>query len=336
MDTLYEYAGKMMQQSIGHYFELVEKTNNFTDFKIECFDTDYARQMILAGKSQEYIGLDAKQCLDAVERVSAIPFDIEKGVSAFVYENSRLHIQKLIDEAKLLTNEYSSIDAKSIKNCPYLLPIWQAALNISSKSNLKAIFGSASDQNISGPSSVKIAQYANSYFSNNEISDIQIKERIERTLEGIVRDLVGRMLYEAIVKDALDNAGVPYLPEEAYSGIEGVVYKFRADFVIPNEKNPLAFIEVRKSSSRHASLYAKDKMFSAINWKGKHKKMLGIVVAEGEWTNESLSSMAKVFDYVVPVSKSKELANKIKRYLEGDQSILKWIIDFEIHENTVE
>ena len=62
MDTLYEYAGKMMQQSIGHYFELVEKTNNFTDFKIECFDTDYARQMILAGKSQEYIGLDAKQC----------------------------------------------------------------------------------------------------------------------------------------------------------------------------------------------------------------------------------------------------------------------------------
>ena len=165
---------------------------------------------------------------------------------------------------------------------------------------MKAIFGSASDLNISGPSSVKIAQYANSYFSNNEISDIQIKERIERTLEGIVRDLVGRMLYEAIVKDALDNAGVPYLPEEAYSGIEGVVYKFRADFVIPNEKNPLAFIEVRKSSSRHASLYAKDKMFSAINWKGKHKKMLGIVVAE------------------------------------GDQSILKWIIDFEIHENTVE
>ena len=123
MDTLYEYAGKMMQQSIGHYFELVEKTNNFTDFKIECFDTDYARQMILAGKSQEYIGLDAKQCLDAVERVSAIPFDIEKGVSAFVYENSRLHIQKLIDEAKLLTNDYSSIDAKSIKNCPYLLPL---------------------------------------------------------------------------------------------------------------------------------------------------------------------------------------------------------------------
>ena len=38
----------------------------------------------------------------------------------------------------------------------------------------------------------------------------------------------------------------------------------------------------------------------------------------------------------MPVSKSKDLAEKIKRYLEGDESILKWIIDFEIHENKVE
>lgn len=336
METLYEYAGKMMQESINHYFELVEQTENFTTFDEDSFREEYAKQMILAGKSQEYLGLTQEQCLDAVERVSAIPFDIEKGVSAFVYENSRLHIEKLIAEARRITDGFSKIDADEIKARPYLLPIWQAALNISSKSNLKTIFGSASDQNISGPSSLKITNYAESYFEKNVISDIQIKERTERTLEGIVRDLVGRMLYEAIVKDALDKAGVPYLPEEDYNGIEGVVYKFRADFVIPNEKAPLAFIEVRKSSSRHASLYAKDKMFSAINWKGKHKKMLGIVVAEGEWTNESLASMAKVFDYVVPVSKSKDLAEKIKRYLEGDESILKWIIDFEIHENKVE
>ena len=98
----------------------------------------------------------------------------------------------------------------------------------------------------------------------------------------------------------------------------------------------MAFIEVRKSSSRHASLYAKDKMFSAINWKGKYKDMLGIVVAEGEWTNESLTTMSKVFDYVVPVSKSKELAENINKYLKGDKSILKWIIDFEIHQNDTE
>lgn len=336
MKTLYEYAGEMMKQSIQHYFEIVEDTENFQKFTIGSFSKDYAKQMILAGKSLEYKGVSEQDCLDAIERVSAIPFDIEKGVSAFVYENSRGYIIELIEIAKSISSDFTHLEAEDVKANAYLLPIWQAALNISSKSNLKAIFGSASDQNISKPSAIKISNYANDYFAKNKVSDIQIKERIERTLEGIVRDLVGRLLYEAIVKDALDSVGVQYLPEEDYSGIEGVVYKFRADFVIPNEKEPFAFIEVRKSSSRHASLYAKDKMFSAINWKGKYKKMLGIVVAEGEWTNESLTSMAKVFDYVVPVAKSKELAEKIKRYLDGDNSILKWIIDFEIHENKIE
>lgn len=333
MQTLYEYATDMMKKSIQHYFEIVENTNGFQNFTEECFEKDYAKQMILAGKSLEYQGLKAKECLDAIERVSAIPFNIEKGVSAYVYENSREYIVELIEIAKKLSDNFTMLSAEDIKDNPYLLPIWQSALNISSKSNLRTIFGSASDQNISVPSATKISKYANDYFLKNVVNDIQIKERIERTLEGIIRDLVGRLLYEAVVKDALDEAEVPYLSEEEYSGIDGVVYKFRADFVIPNEKEPLAFIEVRKSSSRHASLYAKDKMFSAINWKGKHKKMLGIVVAEGEWTTESLTTMAKVFDYVVPVSKSKELAEKIKMYIGGDASILKWIIDFDIHEN---
>lgn len=322
-----------MKKSIQHYFEIVENTNGFQNFTEDCFENDYAKQMILAGKSLEYQGLNAKECLDAIERVSAIPFNIEKGVSAYVYENSRGYIVELIEIAKKLSDNFRKLDAEDIKAHPYLLPIWQAALNISSKSNLKTIFGSTSDQNISIPSSIKISNYANDYFLRNTVNDIQIKERIERTLEGIIRDLVGRLLYEAIVRDALDKVGVPYMSEGEYSGIDGVVYKIRADFVIPNEKEPLAFIEVRKSSSRHASLYAKDKMFSAINWKGKHKKMLGIVVAEGEWTTESLAAMSKVFDYVVPVSKSKELAEKIKKYIDGDTSILKWIIDFDIHEN---
>ena len=333
MKTLYEFAKEKMQESIQHYFEIVDLTDNFTSFSEEHFKETYATQMILAGKSLEYNGLSAKQSLDEVQRVQAVKFDIEKGVSAYVYENSRDYIKTLINEAKNISCSFSHIDAQEIKKHSYLLPVWQAALNISSKSNLKAIFGTASDQGVSEPSSEKIAKYANDYFSKYEINEIQISERMERTLEGIIRDLVGRLLYEAIVKDALEEAGVPYKSEEEYSGIDGVIYKFRADFVIPDEKNPLAFIEVRKSSSRHASLYAKDKMFSAINWKGKHKKMLGIVVAEGEWTNEALITMAKVFDYVVPVSSAKELAQNIKKYLEGDKSILKWIINFDIKGN---
>jgi hypothetical protein len=93
----------------------------------------------------------------------------------------------------------------------------------------------------------------------------QFLQSIEPTLEGIVRDLVGRVLLESIVANALDEAKVAYKRESEYNALKGVVYDFRADFVIPNAESPKAFIEVRKSSSRHASLYAKDKMFSAIN-----------------------------------------------------------------------
>lgn len=112
--------------------------------------------------------------------------------------------------------------------------------------------------------------------------------------------------------------------------MEGVIYNFRSDFVVPDENEPKAFIEVRKSSSRHASLYAKDKMFSAINWKGKNKGILAILIVDGEWTAETLRIMANVFDYVVPIKAVSFVANSIAQYLQGDKSKLKWVIDFSI------
>jgi len=61
------------------------------------------------------------------------------------------------------------------------------------------------------------------------------------------------------VATALETAKVPFKREADYSALSGVVYDFRSDFVVPEAERPRAFIEVRKSSSRHASLYAKDK-----------------------------------------------------------------------------
>jgi len=51
------------------------------------------------------------------------------------------------------------------------------------------------------------------FFLRNKITDIQIIERVERTLEGIVRDLVGRLLLESVVRNALEKTGVPFLDE---------------------------------------------------------------------------------------------------------------------------
>jgi len=305
-------------------------------FSEEILQDEPVKQLIMAGKALDYRNSTPAHCIQELGRVKAIKFDIERAVSEYVYENSRTQIEKMLEVAENISGNYTFLEQDSVKTHAYLLPVWQAALNISSKANFKYIFGSASDRLISGPSSLKIATYANDYFSSHKIDTIQIKERIERTLEGIVRDLVGRLLFESIVENALDNAEVPYLTEKEYSGIEGVVYTIRADFVIPNPDEPMAFIEVRKSSSRHASLYAKDKMFSAINWKGKHREMLGIIVTEGDWTNESLKTMSHVFDYVIPISSVKELATKIEKYLAGDKSILKWIIDFKISPNEAE
>ena len=158
----------------------------------------------------------------------------------------------------------------------------------------------------------------------------RVLQSVEPTLEGIVRDLVGRLLLESIVKNALDDARVPYKRESEYKHVEGVVYNFRADFVIPDDEHPKAFIEVRKSSSRHASLYAKDKMFSAINWKGKNKELLAILVVDGPWTAETLRIMTKIYDYVMPINMSPDIAEVISAYLHGDRSKLKWLIDFSI------
>lgn len=71
-------------------------------------------------------------------------------------------------------------------------------------------------------------------------------------------------------------------------------------------------------------------MFSAINWKGHNAALLGVLVVDGEWTRETLRVMAKVFDYVVPIGRVPDLVETIKAHLNGDESKLKWLIDFRI------
>ena len=88
---------------------------------------------------------------------------------------------------------------------------------------------------------------------------------------------------------------------------------------------------MRKSSSRHASLYAKDKRFSAINWKGYNSNLLGVLVVDGEWTGQTLRVMANVFDYVVPLERINDLAQTLYTYINGDRSKLKWLIQFSIN-----
>jgi hypothetical protein len=243
-------------------------------------------------------------------------------------ERAAQQLEQLASE----TDEFKSIHTEYVQSHAALLPLFMRIAGIFSKAELKRLVGSASDQRISAKAAVKLSELVQRRVGSSEaLTRGEVLRGLEATLEGIVRDLVGRVLLESLVENALKSRSLPYKRESEYSVLTGVVYDFRADFVLPNETDPKAFIEVRKSSSRHASLYAKDKMFSAINWKGRHPKLLGVLVTDGEWTQATLKIMPRVFDYVVPITDLPTLAETLDAYLAGDESKLKWLIDFSIN-----
>jgi len=333
-ETLYNLAKEAMQEFVTIYLDLTRKTNGLANIKPEFVQTEKQRLIVLSGidSNLKPSVTTPEETVQEWQRRQAIPFDVETAITKGVYIQLRAKVEELLDKLEEETQGFSVFDSTYIKANPYMLPILQRLANISSKAGLKESIGNVSDNLISESAATKLAIILNSNSKIQNKSKDQVVQTIEPTLEGIIRDLVGRILLESIVSNALNDANILYKRESQYTSLEGVVYNFRADFVIPDENSPKAFIEVRKSSSRHASLYAKDKMFSAINWKGRHKKMLAILVVDGPWTSETLRVMAKVFDYIVPLSKASDIAAIIKQYLEGDQSKLKWLIDFTICE----
>lgn len=321
-----------MDEEIARYLDLLECTDGLTSIKDTHLTSSKTAQLFAGGIDSaipEGCPNEAEFLVAEYARKTAITFDVETAVCIGVYNSIRPHAKELYLAAKKGTKDFTSFIPEEIKAKPYLLPVFQSTLKVS-KSQLKKKVGSVSDNTISGPASIRLADQLQHSLKPNDYVEENVLQRMEVTLEGIVRDLVGRVLFEEVVAHALDKQGVKFLREDEYSSISGVVYDFRADFILPNPENPIAFIEVRKSSSRHASLYAKDKMFSAINWKGKHKNLIGVIVVEGEWTQATLRTMASVFDYVVPLSKSAELAKILKRAQDGDESVLKWLIHFSI------
>lgn len=335
METVYARATLAINKEIEIYLDLINQSDSFQNLTPELFDNKEFANMFSYGIGV-IVDTDAagyqQWLINEYKRKIALKFDIENSVTTGVYIEVRKYVDYLYDVAEGITSSFKVFDDKIILANPALLPIFQNLLGFSKAQLIKKV-GSASDIKISKIASVKLAGLLSEKLSSISVDKTNTLQRVEITIEGIVRDLVGRILFEDVVSHALKRAKVPFLREDEYSGISGVVYNIRADFVIPNEQQPVAFIEVRKSSSRHASLYAKDKMFSAINWKGKHKKLIGVIIVEGDWTQATLQAMSNIFDYVVPLEKSNELAAILKRAVDGDESVLKWLIEFSIQKS---
>ena len=330
MKTLYQLADEEIRHCISDYLELITVTNGLESVSERHIDTRRKAIILLAGLNASVEDSTPQNAVAEWSRRRAIPFDIEAGITLGVYSNIRQAGIEFLQHVKDGTDNFQSWPPEFIKDNPHTLPLLQHLSGVFSKASLKKQVGSVSDNSISRPAAERLSALLAERVKPEEVQEGEILKRLDSTLEGIVRDLIGRVMLESIVESALQAKGIPFKREEEYAHLTGVVYDFKADFVVPNETIPKAFIEVRKSSSRHASLYAKDKMFSAINWKGKHPKMLAILVVDGEWTAETLRVMATVFDYVVPLRNVNDLAATLAEYLAGDESKLKWLIQFSI------
>jgi len=281
--TFYNIATEEMKRYIEIYLELTRQTNGLTNVKAEHI-RDIDQKIVVLGGIGSLLNPDSVTSEVVAlewERMRAVPFDIERAVTKGVYIRLRSRSEILLNQLERDTEGFTKFSSAYIIANPHMLPILQRLAGISSKAQLKERIGNVSDNVVSVPAARKLSQLLSLVNPGTSLGHLQILQSIEPTLEGIVRDLVGRVLLESVVANALDDANVPYKKESEYRHIKGVIYDFRADFVTPEDVGPKAFIEVRKSSSRHASLYAKDKMFSSINWKGRNKELLAIIVVEG-------------------------------------------------------
>ncbi len=315
--TIYEFAQTQMGGIVLTLLDLSKITQNFTQPTDLIWSDSVRAEMLLCGKGYHIDDIPSYPSLqNAWLARLAVPFSIELAATGTLYRQIKEFTDSLIQYAYDETSNFKEITPKWIYENPQCLPVFMHVAGSFSKQELKKQIGSASDHSISKPASVKIADLLRKAAESSLPDPTRVKERIKATVEGIVRDLVGRLLLEQFVASALKRNRVPFMREEEYKNLEGVIYDFRADFVVPNAAEPMAFLEVRKSSSRHASLYAKDKMFSAINWKGQHQKCLGVLIVDGPWTDVTLKIMSRVFDYVVPINQVDEVAAKIRGSVE--------------------
>jgi len=328
--TLYQIADAEIRRCIDVYLALAQASKGLTALLPQHLVDERARIIVMAGLGIPPQAATPDEVHAEWQRRQALTFDLETAITAGVYTNLRTVAGSLYEEVRAQTNDFTLFDPAYLVDNPHVLPLMQHLSGIFSKAKLKEHVGSVSDKKISRPAAERLCKLLAERVDPTRVVKGETLKRLESTLEGIVRDLVGRVLLESIVDAALRQRRLSFLREDEYEALAGVVYDFRADFVLPDATAPKVFIEVRKSSSRHASLYAKDKMFSAINWKGKTPDLLGVLVVDGEWTGETLRVMANVFDYVVPIGRIDDLVQSVEGYLNGDQTKLKWLIQFQI------
>src|SRR2546430_12313077 len=218
-DTIYNIAATAMRHCIARYLDLASKSDGFSKVKESDFEDKTSRVILLAGKGANPRTESPHDAFTEWQRRLGVPFDVEAGVSFGVYEDARKRGGDLFVLAETITSNFSEFSANKIAANPQLLPIWQHLGGMFSKAALKKQIGSASDNSISRPAGQRIADLLKERLVPGNVIKGEILKRLESTLEGIVRDLVGRLLLESIIDSSLVRHGVEFQREDEYAAL---------------------------------------------------------------------------------------------------------------------
>jgi hypothetical protein len=216
--TLYKVADTEIRKAITAYLKLVKATNGLANVSLADLKDERARTILLAGLAVRGV-MSAGEALEEWRRRQAIPFDLETAIAAGVYKHIRSTGVRFLDILKTQTGSFTEFSPSFIKRNPYLLPLFQHLAGIFSKAALKEVVGSVSDNAISGPAAERLSKLLQERVDPRMVNKGEVLKRLKSTLEGIVRDLIGRVLFESIVDRALTDQGLLFQREEEYESL---------------------------------------------------------------------------------------------------------------------
>jgi hypothetical protein len=296
-------------------------TSGFSEVSEADFACPEKGPLLLAGKRLTCLG-SAKENRDAW-KTAGIDFEHAVAAGQVVAAKLRIRAAEIVEFVFDETDQLTKVTPEWIMAHPYTLPVFANATGTISKKRFKNQFKltTASDRSIGRTDATRIAE---GIQPDMVLAPREVIAGMESLIEGIVRDQIGKVVNEAFIQQALDRRGVPYVRDEGGSNqIEGMVSASRADIAAPDNNDPKVFIEVRKSTANHASLYASSLMFSALDRRGRHPKSLAIMLYDGAWSGATKALMESAFHYVLHVLESDRAADIVRRHLDGEDMLPK-------------
>src|SRR3990172_9200921 len=118
--TLYFIAAEEMRRLIGVYLRLTQQTKGFASISAADVQGVEERLIVLGGisSSLDAAASSAEEVIQEWERMRAVPFEVELGITGGVYIVLRTRVEELLDEMARATEDYTKFDSAYISANP--------------------------------------------------------------------------------------------------------------------------------------------------------------------------------------------------------------------------